>query len=190
MSGYRDTYEYKTGTVAELKIASKLRNGGVHISIVRHGTSVAPLLYGWGGDLVLPDMQGFWPHQVGQVRGNAWVESKLKSTCGVMECMDNLRTTGIDLHHWQHYDQVQQVTGYPVVLVFVQREQDGVFIADLDTHRVPAVGNAKGKMVFWALDSLQRVCSYTELMETRPAVQQLEMPLFYPPVAWDQARLL
>jgi len=191
VSKYRETWEYKIGTVAELKLATKLRHAGCLVSQVRHGTAVAPLLYGWthADHIVLPDLQVFWPPRVCSVEGHAWVECKHKSTTGVMQVMDNLKTTGIDLRLWQEYDRLRQATGYPVVLAFIQREQDGVYLADLDNHRVPSVGVARGEMVFWALDSLQRVCSYTDLMATPAASQQLEMPLFYPPPTWDQPPL-
>jgi len=190
VSGYRDSWEYRTGTVAELKLASRFRRSGCLVSIVRHGTSVAPLLYGWQDDLVLPDLQVFWPPGLCSVEGNAWVESKLKSTCGTMQVMDNLRTTGIDARLWEDYDRVRQATGFPVVLTFIQREQDGVYVADLDNHRIPAVGSARGQMVYWALDYLPMVCSYTELMETPAAAQQIELPLFYPPPRWNQPPLI
>jgi hypothetical protein len=191
VSNYRDSWEYKTGTVAELKLATKLRNAGCLVSQVRHGTAVAPLLYGWTSQdhIVLPDLQVFWPARVCPVEGHAWVECKHKSTAGVMHEMGDLKTTGIDLRLWQEYDRLRQATGYPVVLAFIQQKQDGVFLADLDNHRIPAVGAARGQMVFWALDYLQRVCSYAELMATQAASQQLEMPLFYPPQVWDQPPL-
>jgi hypothetical protein len=117
------------------------------------------------------------------------VESKLKSTCGVMQVMGNLKTTGIDQRLWNDYDRLRQATGYPIVLIFAQREQDGVFLADLDNHRIPAVGAARGQMAYWALDYLPRLCSYSELMATPAASQQMELPLFYPPAIWDQPPL-
>jgi hypothetical protein len=106
-----------------------------------------------------------------------------------MQAMGGLKTTGIDQRLWEDYDRLRQATGYPVVLTFIHREQDGVFLADLDNHRLPSVGSARGRMAYWALDSLPRVCSYGELMNAPAAQQQLEMPLFYPPPSWDQPRL-
>jgi hypothetical protein len=178
----RDSWEYRTGTVAEMKLATLLRRSGWAVSIVRHGTAVAPMLLGWTGKLVLPDLQGFPPGG-----SSVWVEGKWKSTTGVMECMGNLVTTGLDLQNYQHYCEVQRQTGHPVVIAFMQREQDGIYLAHLDRDMVPAVGNAKGKMVYWDLAKLQRLCSYEELMATQAAQQQLEMPLFYP--APSQGRL-
>jgi hypothetical protein len=179
----KDSWEFRTGRVTELKVATRLRNGGCLISVVNDGGDVAPLLHGWAQDLVLPDLQCWWPGGL-----SAWVECKFKSTCGVYQ-RAGIPTTGIDRSKYVHYAEVQERTGHPVLLVFVQREQDGVFLAELGKDLVASAGAGRS-MVFWDLTRLQQLCSYEELMATPAARQQLEMPLFYPsPLPPKQGRL-
>jgi hypothetical protein len=135
------------------------------------------MLHGWAQDLVLPDLQSWWPGGL-----SAWVECKFKSTCGLFQGGTrhlNIPTTGIDRSKYAHYANVQEKTGHQVLLVFVHREQDGVYLAELGKDMIAGAGAGQA-MAWWDLGRLRRLCSFEELMATPAARQQLDMPLFYP----------
>jgi len=68
-----------------------------------------------GGELVAPDMLAFR-------EGKAfWVEAKGKSAF-TWHRNSQRWTTGIDLHHYEHYLRVRSATGIPLFLFFLHRE--------------------------------------------------------------------
>lgn len=170
------TREYRSGRVGELKLANWFRRAGCQVALVNSGGDVAPLLHGWAKDLVLPDLQVFIPVPAQQL---VWVEGKVKSTCGHFD-LAGISTSGIDWPKFVHYEQVERVTGYRVLVAHMIESLDAVYLADLHSGRVPGAGAGKA-MAWWDLAKLQYLCSYRELMGTIAAPQQIEMPLFAPP---------
>lgn len=120
--------------------------------------------------LIAPDMFVF-------NAGNAWwIEAKHK-TAFTWHRKTNRWVTGIDLHHYQHYLEVNSTTPWDVWLLFLQRggqakdspqnSPAGLFGDTLDrlshteNHRHSNWG--KSGMVYWAYDSLRLIAALEEV---------------------------
>ena len=178
-----------TGRVAEGWIAQWLMARG-HKVMPAYEIEVSqfkgPQLFSAQGEFVSPDMIVF------SSNGVIWVEAKHKSVFTWYR-KGQRWTTGIDYHHYTHYQEVARQTGLPVWLAFFHRESrpdsrdlrykcppkcpTGLFIEDLsqlvlreshrspakDAHRKGVLGHGRYGMVYWSDASLRRVASCEEV---------------------------
>jgi len=168
--------QYLTGTVLAHRVAAVLERAGCAMRLVRHGPDVPEPLATWARAVRLPDWQARWP----ATGRTSWVVVAGKSTCGVMRTLGDLETTGVDWGEFKRLEEVERITGQPVVIAFAHRKQNAVVLADLHHHRVAAQG-AGAHLAFWDFSKLSRLCSYDILLATLPRDQRLQAPLFAPP---------
>lgn len=106
--------------------------------------------------LILPDLQ------VAARGATHWIEVKSKSSFGVpFADHPSYKTTGIDLRHWEHYRQVQKVSGLMVVIFFVHhhvREIRCASLDELDENRSKYINFGNG-MIYWGYESLGHVAT-------------------------------
>ncbi len=167
----------KVGQAGESVIAQWLRNSGFYVlpvyeKIIDNGKG--PRVFPPGGlfvdNLIAPDLFVF-------NGGTAfWVEAKTKTAFSEHRISGRL-VTGIDLHHYEHYLKVQEVSPWPTILIFLQRggvavggkndTPSGLYMQTLEklsqceNHRHENWG--KGGMVYWAIDSLERKATIEDL---------------------------
>ena len=131
-----------------------------------------PQLFAASGDLVLPDLLSF-------CSGKAqWFEAKTK-TCFTWHRVSQKWVTGINVRHYDEYQEVAARTGLAVWLLFLHpkdRPSDddisrgcppscptGIFgnnlgiLTGCESHRWPPIGT--GGMVYWAAGNLRRFAS-------------------------------
>jgi hypothetical protein len=172
---------YLDGLNNEQRLKVVLADLGCTVRRVEHGGDVAYPLRGWHQRQRLPALQCWW-NEPGRL---TWVAAEWKSTTGVMRVMGNLPTTGIDRARFLQFQAVEQLTGHPVVLVFLQKAQDAVVVTDLRANLLPAVGRGN-PMSFYSYGALRRLCRYQELMAVAPPAPAIEDPLFSPPTDGHQ----
>lgn len=177
------------GRRAELAVSLWLqRTRGWHVlpayDYAGQGEKKAPRLEGLPQSLVVPDLLGAKDGMT------AWFEVKLK-THADYTYMTGRRETGIALRLWNHYLEVQALTGLRVWLVFVHEEEDEIRTGDLVTLSIAACphgerlrlvgdrpfptmrvydGSKMGRsgMVFFCWDCLIPIARTSELLETAP----------------------
>lgn len=169
------------GQVGESLISRWLQSRG-HLVFPAYekeiGSGKGPQLFSADGDLVLPDILAFCGKRI------QWVEAKHK-TCFTWHRITQRWTTGIDIRHYNEYQQVAARTELPVWLMFYhphpapndrdirhgcpQRCPTGLFGNDLsvlvncENHRSDKWG--KSGMVYWAAQSLKRIAPAESLAE-------------------------
>ncbi len=188
------------GQVAESLIATWLRRvrGCTVIPIYEKeiGSGKGPRVFMPDGELVAPDMQ--------VVRGGelSWIEAKHKTTF-TWHRITQRWTTGIDQRHYQEYLKVSDLFPWPVWLMFLHEqsrpaEQDrqyapgdsptGLFGDDLRRLRccVNHQSDKWGKngMVYWAVGSLAKLATLTEVMTASEPSKQATAALTTPG-RWD-----
>lgn len=169
------------GQAGESKIARYLRRKGNSVLPVYEkeiDTGKGPMLFIPDGSLVAPDML-----VIPQGARIEWVEAKHKSVFSWYR-KGEYWCTGIDIHHFEQYQQVQNVSDRRIWLYFLHERSTpsaadlahgcpaecptGLFAGSLaylsrnESHRSPNHG--KGGMVYWAFSVLQ-VVEYLEDME-------------------------
>lgn len=134
------------------------------------GDFKGPQLFSASGDLVLPDLLAFRSGKA------IWFEVKRK-TCFTWHRITGRWVTGIDLHHYEQYQEVADRTSLPVWLMFYHPKScpdardlrcgcpkscpTGLFgndiatLKDRENHRHANWG--KRGMVYWASDSLKKL---------------------------------
>lgn len=167
----------KRGRIAESRIATWLLRRGAHvlpayeIEIPRFK---GPQFYSSTGSYASPDLLVF------AADGMLWVEAKHKSVFS-WHRLTQRWTTGIDLHHYEQYQEVARLSGLPVWLLFLHSDSaphvrdleagcppecpTGLFGNELsilvrrENHRAQPLINGSGHgrtgMVYWARDSLR-----------------------------------
>lgn len=169
------------GKIGESMIARWLIKQGRQVLPVyekQTGEYKGPTLYSLGGTLIAPDMLVF---------GNDvyFAEAKNKSAfCWYRK--SERWTTGIDLKHYLHYQQVQAVTGKVVFVFFLHKPGSaakdtpehmkdkvpcGLYGASLaylmenEDHRyeLPMVGQRHG-MVYWSEDKLPKLSTWEQFV--------------------------
>jgi len=143
---------------------------------IEHHSGKGPQLFAASGDLVLPDLLAF---RAGKVQ---WFEAKHK-TCFTWHRISSRWTTGIDLRHYEEYQEVAARTGLPVWLLFYHPKSQpdardlrhgcpascptGLFgnnilqLTKTENHRSDNWG--KSGMVYWAVDAFKRIADAEEL---------------------------
>lgn len=174
---FADSLAY--GQAGESAIARWLRGRGFTVLPIYEkiiDTGKGPQLFLPAGEtLVAPDMFVF--------RGNnaLWVEAKHK-TAFTWYRIGGRWTTGIDLHHYEHYCRIDDYTPWPVWLLFLHRggqakdsppdSPAGLFgnkleiLRECESHRHMNWG--RYGMVYWALASLHLIAPLDEV-EPQPA---------------------
>lgn len=142
---------------------------------VEHHTGKGPQLFAASGDLVLPDLLAF---KAGRIH---WLEAKHK-TCFTWHRISQQWTTGIDLRHYNEYQEVAYRTGLPVWLLFYHPSAEpsaadlahgcpprcptGLFGNDIEVltstenHRSDRHG--RSGMVYWARSALRLLADTLE----------------------------
>jgi hypothetical protein len=159
MTRFADLPEYRTGANAEAAVSTYLLGRNYAVVRVRYGGAVVPKLAVWDRQVTLPDLQALRPGSEA-----VWLEVKWKTGCVRFELAGEMRT-GIDSRLHRDYLRVQDVTGYPVWIIFVHREEDQVRAARADRGWQRGVGTGS-EMVFWPWDSLFFIDSYQQVMDT------------------------
>lgn len=191
--------ELENGKMGESLIAHYWLSLGYSILPVYEkqiGEYKGPTLFRIDGTLVAPDMLA-----LGGVNNIVWVEAKHKSAFA-WHRIRGIWTTGIDLHHYQQYLRVQEVTQLPVWLMFLHKpgnvasgtpdelkgkSPSGLFggplstLAHCEDHRwpKPMKGQPHG-MVYWDYRSLMHLASYDDLLRLLP--QPKPEPDYVPPM--------
>lgn len=158
------------GKTGESLIAQWLKSRGHHVLPVYEiadNQYKGPAVYSSDGrEIIAPDMLVF---------GNQspiWVEAKHKNAFSWHRNTQRF-VTGIDLHHYNEYRQIMEMSEWPVWLLFLQREgvakdskpgPSGLYGNSLDylveneNHRHENWG--KSGMVYWAIEHLQKISNY------------------------------
>jgi len=161
------------GKVGESQIANWLKGRGNNIMPIyeiEKGQYAGPAVYpAEGGSLIAPDMLCF-----GGIK-TVWVEAKHKSAFSYHRNTSRW-TTGIDLHHYEQYIKISNLSEWPVWLLFLQKPgvakdtpkgmvcPSGLYGGDLTTlicnenHRHKNHG--KSGMVYWAEATLTKLDNY------------------------------
>ena len=172
--------QLKTGRVGEGYIASWLISRGWHVLPVYDieiDTGKGPRLFSARRELIATDMLVFNSSKV------RWVEAKHKEAFSLHRITGNW-VTGIDLHHYEHYQQIARISPWPVWLMFLQRggqakdsppcNISGLFAGELsylrehENHRHENWG--KNGMVYWAHTTLRLIAPLEEVTGLRMAV--------------------
>lgn len=173
-----DTFEDKLayGQMGESAIARWLKSRGNNVLPVYEkeiDTGKGPRFFTPAGQLVAPDMF--------VMPAMRWIEAKHKTVCtwyrkGQYWC------TGIDLHHYSQYRQVQETSRQPVWLLFLHRSAQpdardvehgcpircpvglyGQQLNHLIRHESHQHSNwGRHGMVYWAIDTLKRLADLEE----------------------------
>lgn len=169
------------GRVGEGAISRWLQGRGHSVfpayEIEKH-SGKGPQLFAASGDLVLPDLLAF---RAGSV---IWFEAKHKTRFAWHRNSQNW-TTGIDLRHYDEYQQVAIRTGLPVWLLFLHPQAEpseadkahgcpplcptGLFGGDIaelsktESHRSDRYG--KSGMVYWTVDALRLLANADEVVQ-------------------------
>lgn len=166
------------GKIGESLISQWLQSRG-HLVFPAYEKEIdegkGPQLFAASGDLVLPDLLAFRGQKI------QWVEAKHK-TCFTWHRISSRWTTGIDIRHYNEYQEVAARTSLPVWLMFWHpksepNERDlphckgqsptGLFGNDLailaatENHRSDKWG--RSGMVYWSAESLKLIAPVEEL---------------------------
>lgn len=112
------------------------------------GSGKAPRLLCEQHGLVIPDLLG------AKDGGVQWFEVKLKAKAVVHRKTWTL-VTGMSLRHFQHYQQVRQLTGAHVWVLFIHDEENVVRYGEIGTHLDPAHPNTRWSHT-WEKDTMDR----------------------------------
>lgn len=166
----------RRGKIGEGHIAAWLRRNGYHVLPVYEtemDTGKGPALYQAIGDpLIAPDMLVFKNHE-----RVSWIEAKTKSAF-TWHRITKRWVTGIDLHHYEDYIKVAEVSPWPVYLLFLQMEGQakdspegcptglyGGELSQLQNHENHRHNNwGKGGMIYWASDVLTKFAELDEVI--------------------------
>lgn len=161
---------FNEGRIGETIIASWFKKRGFSVlpvyEIEKH-TGKGPRLFLPDKKLIAPDMIVFNSQQI------FWIEAKHK-TAFAWHRISGGWTTGIDLNHYFDYCEVEELTPFPVWLLFLHKggkakdspdtSPAGLFGNDLKTlqknehHRHSNWG--KHGMVYWRIESLKKISDY------------------------------
>lgn len=165
------------GQIGEGEIARWLRRKGWMVLPVYEkeiDTGKGPRLFIPDGELIAPDLLTFRPGKT------LWVEAKSKTGFAWYR-KGQTWTTGIDLRHYEHYQEVAQQTPWDVWLLFLQRggptkdcpykeSPSGLYGNNLkhlvanEDHRSDRWG--RWGMVYWSIKDLQLLCPLHEVCGT------------------------
>lgn len=175
--------QLRRGKVGESAIAQWLKRRGNHVMPVYElevESGKGPQLFSSDGEYIAPDMFVF----KSDGSYTCWVEAKRKarfSWWNMGKCFE----TGIDLHHYQQYCKVQEVSPWDVWLMFLHTQSDtwpndiekwnapktcptGLFGEKLSVlkSKISHTDHRHGKtgMVYWKHDSLQLIANLDDVL--------------------------
>jgi hypothetical protein len=165
----------KQGLAGESLIASWLRKHGFTILPVYEkiiDTGKGPQLFLPGKKLIATDLL-VWKQD-----GIFWIEAKHK-TAFSLHRKTNKWVTGIDLHHYEHYQQIHKETPWRVWLMFLHEggqakdspanSPSGLFgnnlqvLSENEHHRHANHGSSG--MVYWSHETLKKFASLEDIKE-------------------------
>lgn len=167
------------GKTGESIIAQWLRRRGFSVLPVyekEQGEYKGPAVYAIDAQLIAPDMLAFQP-----TGKTLWIEAKTKSAF-TLHRMTGHWLTGIDLRNYEDYLQVQDVSPWPIWLLFLQLEGQAkdspsgcptglfgnsiAYLSQHEHHRHPNGGH--GGMVYWHVSTLRFITSLASLLPLQP----------------------
>jgi len=165
----------RDGKVGESLIAGWFKSRGYNILPIYEieiNSGKGPRLFTPVTELVAPDMFIF------NANNCYWIEAKHK-TAFAWNRMRQIWTTGIDKNHFEQYCKVDDITPWPVWLMFLHKggqakdsppnSPKGLFGNSLKYLRknVNHESDKYGKhgMVYWNKDSLKEICSYEDCIK-------------------------
>jgi hypothetical protein len=168
------------GQVGESIISRWLQSRGAMVFPayqIEQSAGKGPQLFSASGNLVLPDMLAFKGDSI------IWVEAKHK-TCFAWYRKTQRWVTGIDLRHYQEYQEVSVKTGLPVWIMFWHPKSlpdprdvehgcppecpSGLFgnsifaLAENESNRSRRWGSSG--MVYWAHENLKKIAGVNEVL--------------------------
>ena len=168
------------GQMGESLIARWFRERGYNILPVYEtelNTGKGPRVFAAQCEIVAPDLFAFSPERV------FWIEAKHK-TAFSWHRLTGKWVTGIDLRHYEDYLRLNQISPWPIWLMFLQRggqakdsssgSPSGLFGGELgylsqhENHRHTNWG--KNGMVYWAYDILTFFAPLHELEPLPPPI--------------------
>jgi hypothetical protein len=169
------------GKTGESLIALWLRSRGYCILPayeVELNTGKGPRIFAAEHELVAPDLFAFSRERM------FWIEAKHKAAFSHHRITDKW-VTGIDLRYYEDYLRLNEITPWPIWLMFLHRggqakdsppdSPAGLFGGELgylsrhENHRHENWGN--GGMVYWAHETLRHLASWQEI-ETLSLIHQ------------------
>lgn len=151
MSPASSTWE--VGGKGEEAVVKALVAEGAHVARIARAGSGANLMYSPSGKpLILPDLLVFYQGQA------HWAEVKTKANATYTKLTRRLEY-GIPLKRWHHYLLVQELTGIPVYIYFLDLEAQSILYAPINllvNHGRIYQGDKveKGGMIFVPKDLL------------------------------------
>lgn len=165
------------GQAGESAIARYLRSRGSAVLPVYEkliDTGKGPQVFLPAGQLVAPDLLSWRGDRV------TWIEAKHK-TAFTWHRRTERWVTGIDLHHYEQYQQVEESSPWPVWLLFLHRGGQAkdspanspsglfgnslAFLRENENHRHENWG--RYGMVYWRVESLRQIALLSD-MDARP----------------------
>jgi len=174
------TFEQKLafGKAGESLIANWLKRRGYSVLPVYEkeiGAGKGPQVFTANGDFIAPDLLIFGKDSVKVW----WIEAKHKSAF-TWHRITSRWVTGIDLKHYQNYLTVQELSPWPVWLLFLQRDGQakdtppgmisptglyGRSLVYLRRHENHRHGNwGRGGMVYWADSVLIKIADLCQVL--------------------------
>ncbi len=170
------------GQIAETRISQWIiaRNNVVLPAYdIEYDSGKGPRIFGGMGSLVIPDLLVFGRN------GIQWIEAKHKTVFS-WHRKTHRWVTGIDLHHYEQYIRVEEITQIPTYLLFLHiqsnpRPEDvllgcparcpvGLFgeslakLADLENHR--HANHGRHGMVYWSCETLKLYATLQQVEES------------------------
>lgn len=168
MSNFKESL--KVGQVGESEIAQFLKSRGNNILPIyekAEGEFKGPALFAADGrEIIAPDMLCI------NTKNITWIEAKAKGAWSWNRILQ-VWNTGIDLHHYYQYQEVEKLSEWPVWLFFLQKggqakdsppnSPTGLYarpLADLvKLGRFHKNGGKKG-MVYWIPEHFYKISEY------------------------------
>lgn len=159
MSEFRETPEFKRGRQGEQLVAAWLQSRGWWIipsyDYNGGGEEKAPRLQGARKGLVIPDLD------ISKNRTRLWAEVKTKSAATFYRKLAR-DEHGIAMRLWEHYHEVQKITGCQV-WIFIVEESTKTLLAEsldvLDLEMRESHSESMGAMIFWPRASFKEIAN-------------------------------
>lgn len=149
---------YRSREKAEQPIDAWFQHHGLHVlpayRSLSGGDTFPPAIESAAGSISTPDFQVF-----DGVAPPYWVEVKYKTRADYTRYL-NRYDTGLDAHHWEHYNHLHLVSyGAEVFIVFAHEEEDTVTFDAMTRLCRPCSFQREGKdrghdMIYWHLEEL------------------------------------